>query len=431
MNAASYPELPRLNAPVHTLTAQWVLPMDAPPIAVGYVQLDTTGRIIRLGAQDATDAPDNLPPTQPGSLLTPGLINTHSHLEQSFPQSLPRNPKEDFVDWLIQVVSYNRAHGSPTERVARMQSGIQECLANGTTCVNDLIADIDTLPPLIASGLRGIVSLECFHPQSKPIQIAHITQRFQEIEQACHGNQRLLTGLSPHAPYTMSPPAWQALLDACQPARIHTHVAESIAETAFLQGRDLALNRLFQRVLGQDITPPSPPASSPVALLRQHGLLNAQTIVAHVIHTSAEDRAHLLDSGCSIAHCPRSNLALHGSTLRASDFSPLIPMGLGTDGRLSTENLDLRAEARAAMQYHPSWRAEQALTALTQDGARVLGLAHQVGSLTPGKAGDMVLWQAASAELPSDASPADWVLHPDTRPRCVMIQGEVKWLSPM
>jgi cytosine/adenosine deaminase-related metal-dependent hydrolase len=219
----------------------------------------------------------------------------------------------------------------------------------------------------------------------------------------------------------VSPAAWQALLDACHPTLIHTHVAEFPDEVRYLQGKPSAILELHRTVLAQTYAPQAT-VESPVAYLRQFNLLNHHTVAAHAIETTATDRAILAETGTTIAHCPRSNLALHGKTLTAAEWDD-IPMGLGTDGRLSTENLDLRAEARCAQQLH-DWDAKHALEALTLHGAQALHLEKNIGSLEIGKQADWVLWQAAQPEL---GPPEAMVLDERTIVEEVWIAGGCQW----
>jgi 5-methylthioadenosine/S-adenosylhomocysteine deaminase len=101
--------------------------------------------------------------------------------------------------------------------------------------------------------------------------------------------------------------------------------------------------------------------------------------------------------GCSVAHCPSSNLKL------ASGFAPVasmlersINLGLGTDGAASNNRLDLFQEMRAAALLakavsgnSEAMPAYQALRAATINGARALGIDALTGSIEPGKAADL------------------------------------------
>jgi cytosine/adenosine deaminase-related metal-dependent hydrolase len=403
-------------------TAQWVLPVSADPIEQGFVAaLD--GKILGVGKIE--DLPEGLdiPAHAPGSLLTPGLINTHLHLEQSYPNVVHKVPGEPFGDWLLAVVRQNRQHDGAAEKLQRVLAGCEELLSTGTTCVNDVASGIEALRGLDERGFRGFVSLEFFHPASEELQVEAIIQRYEALHSCYAEHSRLHLGLSPHSPYNVSPPSWKALAEACKPPLIHAHAAESEDEMAFFQGKPSGIHDVHQKLLGKTFQPMAP-AQSPIQFLARFDLLNNRTILAHVVHTSAEDRKRLADFGVSVAHCPRSNLFLQGGTLHFPDWQDCgVVMGLGTDGRVSTENLDLREEARCAMRLH-GWSAREALRVMTLGGASALRLDNLIGSLESGKRADIVLWQAAPA---SRLSPEVALMAPETRVQSVWIDGQHCW----
>src|SRR5207302_8915027 len=102
--------------------------------------------------------------------------------------------------------------------------------------------------------------------------------------------------------------------------------------------------------------------------------------------------------GCSVVHCPSSNLKL------ASGFAPVaallkagINVALGTDGAASNNRLDLFQEmrsaallAKAVSRDAEAMPAHAALRAATLAGAQALGIAATTGSIEPGKAADLV-----------------------------------------
>lgn len=383
------------------------------------------GKITAVGRLADLAESECFQPPEEGSILTPGLVNCHLHLEQSFPEPITKSVDQPFTEWLFQVVQQLKNQSTHEEKSARCRFGVQELLQSGTTCVNDIASSRESLQALDVQGLRGIVSLEVFHPGGEPVQIAHWVSAFQNMQAGYTQHPRLSLGLSPHSPYNVSPEAWLAMAEACQPARIHSHVAEFEDEAQYLQGQPSCIEDLHQRILGRHFAPRHH-ASSPVAYLHQQQLLNARTVLAHAIHTTAADREALQAAGVGVAHCPRSNLALHGQTLRASEWQDSgIPMGLGTDGRLSTPDLDLRAEARCAMAQH-GWNTQQALEAMTLSGAKALGMNDFIGSLSPGKWADLVLWKAQ----PFSGSPESAVLAESTSIQSVIIAGGVRFKRP-
>lgn len=410
---------------IHYLTADWVLPVSQPPIAQGFVSI-AGNRIEYVGRLADLPGSLSLPQPAPGSLITPGLINTHVHLEQSFEMPIPRLPDETFVDWLLKVIETTRRVSDAEQKQRRCENGVQECLRTGTTCVNDIASGLEVFAALTSRGMRARVALEVFHPGFETIELAHWEAGYSAFTEAASGLSLIEKGLSPHSPYNVSARAWLALLLALKPTFLHTHAGEFEAETAYLQGKSSPINRLHQQILGRTFHVEQP-EDSPIQALIAPGLLDRPTVIAHAIHTSPADRRRLAALPVGVAHCPRSNLALHGRTLRWTDWEASgIPIGLGTDGRLSTPDLDLRNEARCAMSEH-GWSAETALEIATLGGARVFGKQAEIGSLESGKMADLVVWQADAAEL--EMPPEVLVFSRKTEAVQVMIDGQTRWKS--
>lgn len=406
-----------------TWTAEWVLPVASPPLHQGFVRVEG-GQIMAVGRLEDLPEAERPAPAPPGTLISPGLVNTHVHLEQTWPTPIPGNPDRPFSEWLLQVRARNGSAESQPQKAERCRLGLAELLATGTTCANDITAGIAGVEALVEAGLRGISAQEFFNP-GPTVNVTEVVAFFGELLSRYAGHPRVQVGLSPHAPYNVSPPAWQAVLEAFPEAIIHTHIAETAAECQFVRGEGGDIDIIHQSILKRRF-PVDTPAASPVAYLARFKLLTPGMILAHAVHTDETDRRMLAEAGAGIAHCPRSNLALHGQTLRFEDWAGTgVSLGLGTDGRLSTPDLDLRAEARTAMQLH-GWNPATALAHLTYHGAAVMGLNHLIGTLEPGKQADLVRWQGE----PGEATPEARLMHPATRVEQVMIAGRIRWPRP-
>jgi cytosine/adenosine deaminase-related metal-dependent hydrolase len=327
------------------------------------------------------------------------------------------------ADWLLAVVQQSRQN--PELKYDRCQQGIQQSLRYGVTCFNDIASDDNSFKALHEEGCRGRVSLEWFHPASQPVVTDSICHRLQAFQASCtsYSSTRLDIGHSPHSLYNVSPQAWQAVCQHFPHLPVHAHLAETRAELDFLAGRPSPLNELHQQLLGQTF-PPQSPGNEPITLLQQSGLLQPKTVFAHAVYTTPETRTMLAKASVSIAHCPRSNLWLEGKTLHWPDWenSPT-PIGLGTDSCLSNTDLDLRAEARAAMALH-GWQAQQAWQIMTLGGATALNLSDHVGQLTPGKCADFVIWQYPKHLMATEASIFDITLSAGTTVAGVYCDGK-------
>ena len=276
-------------------------------------------------------------------------------------------------------------------------------------------------------GGSGVVYHEVFgpHPAQLAESVAGLVRGVEELSRYARGRVRL--GVSPHAPYTVSGPLFARVAEfaASRNLPVAVHLAESIAERDFVQsgsGPFAAAWRargipLLDDPAQQPDRPDRPdrPAATPTSWLAATGILGPSTLAIHAVQLDPADLALLAERRVRIAHCPGSNAAhRHGAAPLAAFRQAGLRVGLGTDSAASIGSLDLFGEARAA-QLLASLDDHAALTLATLDGARVLDLESEVGSLTPGKWGDVIAVRPpASATGPAAAalraSPAEVVL---------------------
>jgi 5-methylthioadenosine/S-adenosylhomocysteine deaminase len=184
--------------------------------------------------------------------------------------------------------------------------------------------------------------------------------------------------IAPHAPYTVADASFihaRAIADELGlPIHIHVHeTAHEVADALAAHG------------------------CRPLARLARLGLLGRNFIGVHAVHLDEADIELLARHGCSVAHCPSSNMKL------ASGIAPVsrllaagVPVGLGSDGAASNNRLDLIQEMRHAALLAKVGSldatvvpAHTALRMATLDGARALGMDDRIGSIETGKFADL------------------------------------------
>ena len=363
---------------MRTLSADWVVPVEGDPIPDGAVAIDD-GRIAAVGPSAELGEGERFK----GCVIVPGFVNSHSHIEYAvyagFGDGLP------FVPWIgMHIRRKEKLALDDMRAIARV--GAWECLRSGITTVGDCSFSGAAAEAAAETGLAAIVFLEVFGTDKSAFDGFH--ENRERIEPVLSEHVRL--GVSPHAPYTCSLEVFQACAALGLP--MQTHVAESPAERPWLvEGTG------DWTPLADFLVPPA--GETGVRLLAGAGLLGPDLSAAHCVHVDAEEIGLLAEHRVGVAHCPRSNGFLGCGTAPLAELLDAgIHVGIATDSPASTPSFDLFEElrtavvaARARAERPEALPAARALELATLGGARVLGLADEVGSLVPGKRADLAV----------------------------------------
>ena len=377
-----------------------VHPVTAPPFEDGAVLVDANGRIAAAGPNARVPTPRGVQSIEfRDAELVPGLINCHTHLELTRLGGGVQHEEAEFLTWIRRIRALKEATSAEAFYEAAL-AGVRDCWARGVTCVAETGSTGAVIRALHDLGGRGIVYQEVFGPD--PAQCA---ASMAELDAAVGPLRRLATsqlvlGVSPHAPYTVSGPLYEAVAQFARRGRlpIAVHVAESKEETAFVRDGD---GPFAAALRGRGIVV-QPQHCSPVAYLVHRGAVQRGTLCIHSVHVDDSDVTLLRTVGASVAHCPRSNAAhRHGRMPLDLLRDAGVPVGLGTDSVVSVGELDLWAEAVAA-----GLDGDAALRALTIEGARALGWSREIGSLEVGKAADLAVFSHTALRRPSPPSAA-------------------------
>jgi cytosine/adenosine deaminase-related metal-dependent hydrolase len=370
--------------------ADWVLPIDRAPIADGAVLLGADGRITAIGPDAEVPAPPGVEEVEfRSTALLPGLVNTHTHLELTGLDG--QVTEQDFPSWIRRVIAL-KAERSSADFLAAAKQGIRDGWSQGVTTVADTGDSGSALQALHELGGSGIAYQEVFgpHPDQAPAQLAILADRLEALTPLA-GN-RIRLGVSPHAPYSVSGALYAGVAQLARERGypIAVHIAESVAESDLLGSASGGFAEAWR---GRGIPLPNPPGRTPLAWLDQHGVLGPTTLCIHVVQASSKDLVLLARRDAAIAHCPRSNARHgHGAAPLRSMLDHGIRVGIGTDSVASVAPCDLLAEGRAASAL-AGLQPEEVLRLCTLEGARSLSLENEIGSLTPGKWGDLVAFR--------------------------------------
>jgi 5-methylthioadenosine/S-adenosylhomocysteine deaminase len=361
-----------------------VHPVTAPSFEDGAVLVDANGRIAAVGPNANVATPRGVQALHfPDAELMPGLVNCHTHLELTHVGGGTRHDEPEFVKWIRRIRELKEATSAEAFYEAAI-AGVRDCWARGVTCIAETGSTGAVMRALHDLGGRGIVYQEVFGPDP-----AQCDASMAELQSAVDQLRRLATsqlrpGVSPHAPYTVSAPLYEAVaaFARLETLPIAVHVAESREETAFVRDGDGP----FAAALRERGIPVEARRCSPVAYLLQRGVVRRGTLCIHCVQVDGADVESLRVTHATVAHCPRSNAAHRHGRLPLGLFrNASVPVGLGTDSVVSVGELDPWAEAEAA-----GLTGDDAVRMLTMEGARALGWEAEIGSLEVGKAGDLV-----------------------------------------
>lgn len=371
-------------------TARWVLPVFSAPIDYGAVAVEGA-LVVGIGAaaEIASRFPEARVEDFGQSVILPGLVNTHTHLELTALRGFLENEENDFFAWLRKLTLARLERMTPDDIRVSATWGACEAVRAGITCVGDASdSALVSMQALREVGLRGVVFQESFGPD--PRLVAENLRKLKEkVEQLREFETDLVrAGVSPHAPYTVCPAQLELIAEFAVSERLPVmmHAAESQAEEMLLrEGTGLFAEGLAKR--GIDWTPPR---TSTIQYLRSVGILETQPLLAHCIRVDDEDIETLKQTGSKVAHCPKSNAKLgHGRAPFAKFVDAGVIVGLGSDSVASNNTCDILEEARFAFLFgrDPSLTASQMLTAATASGC----LEEGIGALREGGQADLVV----------------------------------------
>jgi 5-methylthioadenosine/S-adenosylhomocysteine deaminase len=314
-----------------------------------------------------------------GDVVLPGLINTHTHA----PMVLYRGLADDLalMEWLQKYIFPAEAKTVTPEFVRTgTRLAALEMIESGTTLFTDMYYfEEDIARATKEAGLRAVLGQSIIQfPVPDAKTPADGLARAEKFLQEFASDELIVPAVAPHSMYTLDArtlTAARALADKYgKPTLIH--LAETMDE--------VRISRTKYKM-------------RPAAYLDSIKFWGPRVLAAHGVWLTAPEIALLKKHGTGVSHNPESNMKLASGTapvrqLRAAG----VPVGLGTDGAASNNELDLLAEIQLAALLHKGVRLDPlavpaiaALEMATIGGARALGLDHLIGSLEPGKRADV------------------------------------------
>lgn len=312
-----------------------------------------------------------------GKLVTPGLINSHTHL----PMSLFRTLGEEDEDRLTKFVfPIEGKFITPANVETATKFTMLEMIAAGTTTVCDMYYyDYNIAKVLSEIGMRAVLGETIIDQGGETFNTE--LGRFEHLEKLVDNylnSELIVPAVAPHAPYTNSLESLKKCFEYSVKHDIPQiiHVSEMVHEIGEFRNE-----------------------RSPIEYLDKHGLLNEKTILIHMIYVDDKDLEIVKKRKCSIVHNPISNAKggreiMNYKLMREKG----ITVGLGTDGQMSGNLGDMQSTlnfVNKIQKYKEKNRsflsAVEIFKLATIDGAKTLGLDKEIGSIEIGKKADLLV----------------------------------------
>ncbi len=315
-------------------------------------------------------------------VIFPGLINTHTHAAMVYFRGLADDlPLQEWLEkhiWPSEMKWMSADFVSDAVELASL-----EMLKAGVTTYADMyFFQAAAAERLEKTGMRAVLGAGVID--------FPFTGYAQSVEDYFTNAERLISDwkdselitpcIAPHATYTCSPDNYKRANEISEKYNvpIHTHLAETRFEVSEVQKRY---------------------GKTPAEYLDSIGLLSERLFAAHCVWLTDDEIDLLAGRKVGVSHCIESNLKL------ASGFAPVarmlkagVKVAFGTDGAASNNDLNILGEMSTAAKVHKAVSEDPTvldsrtiLSMATRNGAGILGLGDETGTISAGKKADLVV----------------------------------------
>ena len=339
------------------------------------------------------------------SVLMPGLINTHTHLE--FSANNTSLVYGDFITWLNSVILKRETLLNECENNC-YQNALNQMKKSGVVAFGEISSTGLDLEHIKNCDLKVVYFNEIIgsNPAAMDALYQDFLSRLNESKK--YKSEKFIPAISIHSPYSVHPIVVKKALDIAKNENmlVSTHFMESKAERDWLDNNKGDFKLFFKTNLNQDKA-----VTSAMEFLEQFE--DIKTHFIHCVWANEKELQKISSMNATIAHCPISNRLLNTGLLDIERLKNLnIPYSVATDGLSSNYSLNLFKEIRASLLMHtglhPKYLARDLLKSITKTASEILNLNN--GSIEAGKYADMISFKLPNKVAIEDL-PLQIILH--------------------
>ncbi|MDR2578688.1 MAG: amidohydrolase family protein [Chitinispirillales bacterium] len=315
-------------------------------------------------------------------LLLPGLINMHTHLEESPIRSFRKEYDETFTAWSGK--KYSRMEQLTTEQIGRgIRLCVRELLSHGVTTVVDSTRTGISASVLADEPIRSVIIMEVADDQ-------FLEDDINRVRQWMEAGPAFKYGIGPHALYSLEPRHHRKLIEYCNDSGClwSCHIAESAEE---LQAFCELNGEFFLNLTQKKPWPAGSARYTPVQFALAEGLLPSRAILFHCNYAAGYELALLAAKRAFFTLCPNygaetSHKSFPIEVARERGFQ----ICLGTEGMTPAGQMNLFDDLFRLKTAYPHIGAAEMLSWVTKNPAAALRASDKLGTISPGKHADII-----------------------------------------
>jgi len=338
-----------------------------------------------------------------GCLTLPGLVNAHVHGRHSLLRGAAQDVPE--IEWMTRALGPISDHMTAEDGIVGAKLTAIEALLSGTTTLGEYASEVAELVSHVYQPLglrvsatetinavpddRADIAPDETYPFDRDAAAESITRAETLFKR--FGDDPLIRPA--YGPQALDMIPLDLLKSITEQARIHDRTVHMHVAQGDRERRQIAAR------YGTD--------STTVAVLDDKGLLGDHLLAAHLHGATPEERERIAEAGVRMVGCPSSITAIDGVVppiVEYHDHGGAV--GLGTDQAPGPGGHNALREVRTAAMLAKADRGDPtaldaagAIELATIGGARALGIADSVGSLSPGKRADVVICDMEHASV--------------------------------
>lgn len=333
-----------------------------------------------------------------GKIAIPGLVNTHTHIDEGLLRVVPRLQNAKLYDWIPPLFEMRRGLTPEHIYVAALAEFGELLLTGCTTSSDHYYMFPRGQGKMIDQEIKAAAEVGIrFHPSrgsltKKVTKDSPPDDLVEDLESVLRDSERLIREYHSMEEFSMC----RIALGACMPSTTTLECYEEIGKLA-TRYEGILLHTHFAEYPEDSELCSKVHGLPELKLLEKVGWLGKNLWLAHAVHLDESEIKTLARTGTGVAHCPTSNMRMAAGVAPVpSMIRQGVDVGLGVDGSASNDTSSMLSELRTCLLANrvahgaDSITATQVLEMATLGGARILHR-NELGSIETGKAADLVL----------------------------------------